>query len=90
MQSESRRDFLGNLLAAIGGVAAAAVTTIGCATPAPEPGPRSADGVSEVVPVAPGNYYANVMPDHVPAVRAGAGGDAVASASDASGSKRFE
>jgi hypothetical protein len=87
MQSESRRDFFGSLLVAIGGIAATAVTTVGCAAPTRDPDLPSAEGPAEQVPLGPGNYYANTMPDHVAAVRQNG---AVGSPSDASGSKRFE
>jgi hypothetical protein len=87
MHGDSRRDFLGGILAAIGGIAAAAVTTIGCAAPTHDPDRLSGDGPTELVPAGPGNYYANVMPDHVAAVRQG---DALAWASNASGGKGLE
>jgi hypothetical protein len=91
IRNESRRDFLGTFLATLGGVAAAAVATVGCApATSTSTGPRSVDGPTEVMPLTPGNYYANVMPDHVAAVRRSNEASTAVASSDVSSSKAFE
>jgi hypothetical protein len=85
---ESRRGFLGGLFVALGGVAAVALSTVGCSQKAEgEHDGLPPDGATEIVPLSAGNYYANVMPDHVAAVRMRA---VVATVSDSSTSKRYE
>ncbi len=80
---------MGGLLVAVGGLTAAALSTVGCAAQAPSSDrePLPAAGATELVPLSAGNYYANVMPDHVAAVRLRA---VVASAPDVSTSKSYE
>jgi hypothetical protein len=66
---ETRRGFLGGLLVVAGGIAAAALA--GCASPE-QHGEKSVGpaGATEILQASPDNPYANVMPDHVAAVRA--------------------
>ncbi len=68
---ESRRRFLNGLLATVGGLTAAALTTAGCAAKdaSDEGKPLPAAGATEIVPLAAGNYYANVMPDRIATAR---------------------
>jgi hypothetical protein len=68
---ETRRGFLSGLLLMAGGGAAAAFSGLGCAAPSRigDGEVLPAAGVTEAVALSPGNYYGNMLPDHVAAVR---------------------
>jgi hypothetical protein len=87
---ETRRGFLSGLLVIAGGGAAVALSGIGCAAPTSKTAEGDAlppAGATEVVALSPGNYYGNVMPDHIAAVRLRASADR---APDFSTSKAYE
>jgi hypothetical protein len=67
---ETRRGFLRGMAIAVGGVAAGTLSELGCVAPSsPAIDSVGPAGATEVLPSSPGVRFANVMPDHVAAVR---------------------